>query len=407
MSVEFSLSELAGLQVTTAQLDHLHSASIGVILPVGSRHESGHPQGISHFLEHMIFKGTTSRSASQLATQAEGAGITMNAYTTEDHTMLEMRGIADTLPLMVELCGDMLWHSTFEPTDISNEAAVIEEEIIGYEESPSEHVHDLLSQALWPNNPLGKPITGTIESIKEIDQAQLVQFRNRHYLAKGTCVAVAGDIEHQQVLDQLQQHFPDITKPAQENTCVAGDTPEEYREQRDIEQAHLAIGYKTAGRHSKDRHALRLISLMLGETMSSLLFQKIREELGLCYSIHSDFHLFEDVGSFNIIAALDGERYALARETIDSVIEDFATNGPTNEMLENARRYALVQNKLALEGSQPHMQWIADSVSCYNRIILPAEAETCLKAVTMDRIMEVAQATLIGGPRGLAAILPD
>jgi len=184
-AMNFQYSTINGIHVATAEMPHMESVSAGIYLPTGSRYESAELNGIAHFAEHMIFKGTQNRTALDLAIQVEGAGGSINAFTTEDQTCVETCGPAELLPQFVEIMSDMVWGSSYEADEVEREREVIAEEIVMYQENPSDHIHDLLSEALWPGHPLGRPITGTEESIKKINAESLKQFTNRHYLAKG------------------------------------------------------------------------------------------------------------------------------------------------------------------------------------------------------------------------------
>jgi len=401
----FSSFSIGSLDIACANLDYLKSCSLGVYIPVGSRHELLQEAGISHFIEHMLFKGTKNKSATELARHTESLGISTNAYTTEEHTLIEMQGLATSLPQMVELICEMVWSSSFLEKEIQNETLVIQEEIIEYFETPSEHIYDLISAALWKGHPLGRSITGTHESVDQLSRDQLIAFHQKHY-TRNIKLAVAGDIDISALKESLHQYFPSSFSKRKNPLQKPTPSFDTIQQSRDTDQANIAIAFPTGGRNSHHRIALRLISLMLGETMGSILFQKIREELGLCYSIQSELALFEDVGSFNITTAVSAKNHEFTTEHILNSITKFAKNGPTTDMLNNAKQFAIIQNTLALEGSQSYMQWIGDSICNYNKMIHPAEVKEQILSVTEEQIMDTLEQTFCQ-PHAYAAILPD
>jgi len=320
--MDYQHTKYGGFHIATAEMPHMESVSIAFYIPVGSRYEAQPMNGISHFLEHMIFKGTQSRSALDIALQIEGAGGTMNAFTSEDQTCLETRGPAELLPTLIEIMSDMMWNSSYEDLEIEREREVIAEEIVMYHENPGDHLHDLLSEALWPNHPLGRPITGTEESIANMKSQDFIEFSQKHYATEGLTLSVAGNVKHSEVLALAKKHLPQTTQKSHNYPLFHHDNiaPNNLiHDQRDIEQTHLAIAFHTLGRHSETRHILRLMSLMMGETMSSKLFQELRERRGICYHVASDYSLYEETGTFEIHIGLDSTRLSESVQVITEI----------------------------------------------------------------------------------------
>ena len=398
-----------GFHVATCEMPHSESVSVGFYIPAGSRHELPEHNGIAHFAEHMIFKGTAQRSAREIAMAIEGAGGTVNAYTTEDQTCLEARGPADLMQHMLQIMSDMLWHSQFPEAEIEKEREVISEEIAMYLENPSEHLHDLLSASLWGSHPLGLPITGTDESIQHIDSAALREFTAQQYCSAGVSIVVAGKAKHDAVIDVVREILPKQQHPRSEWQRFArpktqGSTL--LHQQREIEQIHFAAAFHTEGRHSENRHVLRMLSLLLGETMSSRLFQELRENLGLCYHIATDFSLYDDTGTFEIDAAFDHSKLDESLNALNRILGEIKTQGFSQEELDQAKRFAMGQAKISLESPHSQMGWMGDSLTSFGKIIDPLEARNMLDSVTLAEVQQLAQQLFLTDNLHVASIGP-
>jgi predicted Zn-dependent peptidase len=404
-----------GIHVATAEMPHMESVAVGIYLPTGSRYESAKLNGIAHFAEHMIFKGTKNRTALDLAIQVEGAGGSINAFTTEDQTCLETRGPAELLPQFLEVMCDMVWNSNYDDSEVELEREVIAEEIVMYQENPSDHIHDILSEALWPNHPLGRPITGSVKSLKEINAESLRKFTQEHYLAKGLTLAVAGKVNHADVCEIAKKYLPVMANDAIRNndfekyshTLTESNKFSFIHDQREIDQVHLAIAFHTAGRQSDQRHVLRLMSLIMGETMSSRLFQELREKRGLCYHIASDYSLYDDTGTFEIHAGLDGTRLEESLKAINEVIQQILKDGFTQAELDQTLSFATGQSKISLESTHSRMSWMGDSLLCFDKIIDPEEAITTLQSTTLEELHELAKQLFTVNNMAVASIGPQ
>lgn len=407
----YQYTQLRGFHVATAEMPHMESVSVGIFIPVGSRHEPIEVHGIAHFLEHMIFKGTAKRNALELAKEIEGIGGTINAYTTEDQTCLEARGPAECLQSFLEIMSDMLWHSQFNPEEIDREREVIAEEIIMYQENPGDHINDLLATSTWPDHPLGRPITGSIESITHIDRPKLTDFFQKHYRSEGITLAVAGKINHEDVLRLADIHLPQESLPRQGYPVFEKKSPTDeiplIHDQREIEQTHLAIAFHTPGHHAPERHALRVLSLLLGETMSSRLFQELRENRGLCYQVETDFSLYDDTGTFEICVGLDSERLLECLTAIHSLISELLKHGFSEKEIEHVRNYASGQARISLETPHAHMSWLGETLTTYSKIIDPEKARQQLELVTQDQVITVARAIFHRDNVAIASIGPQ
>jgi predicted Zn-dependent peptidase len=367
---------------------------MAIYLPVGSRHDPPKLAGLAHFMEHMAFKGTARRNARQLSLDLENTGAQANACTIEDHTVYDARGIAACLPSLSEILADMIWNSSLPPREIALERDVIREEITMYEENPGDHIGDMISAALWAPDPLGQRITGTHQTLAAITRSDLFTFCQEHHFSTSVVIAAAGPYSAGEFAEIIQPHLPQATHaPTLATSIYQG--PKAARspviEHRDTEQLQLALAWQTPGRHHPSRHALRLLSMVLGESSSSRLFQVLREQLGLCYNIGSDVALFADVGSLEICAGLDPESREEALAAIQKEIHQLVSQGPTHEELERAKRIALTTHKIALESTAAQMFWVAESVLFEGRVIPPEEEFAKLEPITPEDVRAIAQ----------------
>lgn len=399
-----------GQRVALAQLPFSECVSLAIYLPVGSRHEARGQEGIAHFIEHMVFKGTTRRDARQISLDAEGAGGQLNAFTSEDHTAYEARGPAEIFPLLAEILADLVWNPTFPNTEIDRERDVILDEILTYRESPADHIGDLASKAMWGSHPLGHPITGSEESLANMNRERLLEFSNIHYRSPQAVIAVAGPLGAAEVLRMLDTLIPApsaVPAPAPVPFDLANFHPHELVERRrDTEQCQLSLGYHTPGRSAAERHALRLLSLILGEPMSSRLFQELREMRGLCYQVSTDVSLFAETGTFEISLATDPQQRAACLAIIEEQIQQLAQHGPSEAELAAAKRFAAGQSRLAFESSAAHMAWVAEALLFHDRLVPIDEARANLEEVTAQQVQQAAAAFLTPLRRATAVITP-
>lgn len=393
MPATYSTHDLpGGPRLAHAHLPESECAALSIYIPVGSRDETGKiPIGLAHFSEHMAFKGTATRSAKELTLAIESGGGQANACTSEDHTVYEAQGEAELMPTLIEVLADMVWHSTFPEHEIDLERDVIGEEITMIRESPSDHIGDLLAAALWPSHPLGQSISGSLESIEKITRSALKNFAKEHHFRNDIVIATAGPMSVEEILKTL---LPLLPKKFRKPPSRLGYTPSSSRdivENRPTDQLQLAIAWHTPGRHAEERHALRLLSLILGESSSSRLFTELREERGLCYQIGSETSLFQETGALQILAGLDPDSREESLETIFRETEDLAAHGPRPGELERAKRLAIAQSKLAFESTAAHAAWAGEGLLFFNHIPSPQEARENLLAVTDEQIQAIAR----------------
>ncbi|HEX7260742.1 MAG TPA: pitrilysin family protein, partial [Luteolibacter sp.] len=277
--------------------------------------------------------------------------------------------------------------------EINLEREVIGEEITMYKESPADHIGDLISTALWGNHPLGNSISGSLESIAEIGRATLMEFRNRHHFRDDVVIAASGPFSTDEILALLTPHLPQgfhagtPALPFDRTTAL----PATVTDERETDQLQLALAWHTPGRHAESRHALRLLSMMLGESASSRLFLELREERGLCYQISSDVTFFDETGAFEISAGLDPESRDEALACISREIDDLVQNGPRAGELDRAKRLTIAQSKLAFETTSAHAAWAGEGLLDFGHIPSPAEWRATVMAITDAEVQAIAR----------------
>lgn len=383
----------SGLRVASIGLPHMESVAVGVWVGIGGRYESKRLSGLSHFIEHLLFKGTKQRTAKQITQAVEGVGGYLNAFTGEETTCYYAKASHRHLGTLLEVLADMYLHPRFAAADVAKERDVIKEEVRMYRDQPDHHVQELLVEALWPNHPLGRSLTGTLESLDRIQRSELVAFKRTNYLPANTVVAVAGRCRHDDIVGRVENAFRLDGAGRKPSFMPAANTQRSPRLQwlgKDVEQTHLAIGIHGYSRHDPRRYALKLLSIILGENMSSRLFQVIREQHGLAYSIQSSTSFFADTGAFLVSAGLDNRRVARALRLILRELNKVSRRPPTPDEMRRAKDYAIGQMRLGLESSSNQMMWIGEHLVAYGSITTPEETERRVEAVTPDAVHSVA-----------------
>ncbi len=395
-----------GPRLAVATVADSECAALSIYIPAGSRDESNLPAGLAHFVEHMVFKGTERRSARELSFEIENAGGQLNACTSEDQTVYEGRGEADLMPVLADVLSDMVWHATFPEPEIGLEREVIGEEITMYKESPADHIGDLISSALWGEHPLGNAISGSLESIAEINRETLLEFRNRHHFRSDVVIAAAGPFTLDEIVGMISPHLPKKFLPGGRALPFdrAKAVSRTITDARETDQLQLALAWHTPGRHAESRHALRMLSMMLGESASSRLFLELREERGLCYQIGSDVTFFEETGAFEISAGLDPESRDEALACIYREIDDLLTSGPRAGELDRAKRLTIAQSKLAFESTGAHAAWAGEGVLDFGFVPSPAEWRATIMAVTDAEVQAIAREVFLNQKPSIAEI---
>lgn len=413
MNANYKVTRLVnGVTVATAEMPHMESVSVGAWVGVGSRFESPALNGIAHFVEHLVFKGTPKRDALQISREIEGLGATVGAFTTEDHTCFYTRGLSENLAALTDVLLDIVCSPTFDPGEIEREREVILEEISMYRDTPSQHVEDLLGEAAWPDHALGRPITGTHVSVAQINRGDLFNFHQTRYTGSNLIITASGNIEHNEFIDLVSPvagQLPNGEKATYHRvpTPMSENGPRRVAEVRDIEQSHLCIGFHACSRNDPERHALKILSVLLGENMSSRLFQVLREEHGLCYSIFSDALPLDDTGLLSIYAGLDVDNIPRALDLIAEVLKEFSESLIESSMIEAAANYVVGQSRLALEGTEQQMTWCGESLLNYNRVVEPIESFERLRNVSAQDVKSLADRVFHSSRTAVGYIGPE
>ncbi len=395
----YHLSRLPnGLHIATAEMPHMESVAVGLWAAVGSRHEPARLNGAAHFLEHMLFKGTAQRSARAISRAVEGLGGYLNAFTSEDHTCYYAKASAEHLRALGDVLTDMYRHSRLQPAEFERERSVIREEILMVADQPSQLIEDLLAAAVWPGHPLGRPLSGTLQSVAALERARLIDFWRAGYHARTTVLAVAGRVEHAQVMRTLAPLLESMPTGRAPRFVRWADVSDRRRvaldvrlERRDSEQTQLALGFPAPGRHDPRRFAVRVLSAILGENMGSRLFQSLRERRGLCYSVNSATDALAETGLFSISAGLDAENILPALGLIRRELRTLCAQPVRPRELRQAQDYLLGQHRLGLESTTSQMTWLGESLLGYGRIVDPDEPRRALEAVTAQDVQAAAQ----------------
>ncbi len=395
-----------GLTVVTETMSEVRSVSLGFWVGTGSVDEEPEHAGASHFLEHLLFKGTATRSARDIAESVDAVGGDMNAFTTKEYTAFYVRLLADGVDLGLDILSDIVWSPSFRVDEVESERQVILEEILMHADEPSDLVHDVFSAALWPDHPLGHEVLGDAETIAGLSRDQIAEFHAQHYRPGNLVVAVAGNVAHQQVVDGIAERRVGVTG-GQAPVRKAPPVPSggQSLDVRSTEQAHVVVGVPGPARDDQDRHALGIVEHVLGGGMSSRLFQSIREERGLAYSVYSYRLSFEGAGALAVYAGCSPSNVGQVLELIGTELDRVASQGITEAELVSARSHLRGAWALGLEDSGARMSRIGHSQLVHGRVPETEEIDAIMAALTLDEVNAVA-ARVFAADRTVAAVGP-
>jgi predicted Zn-dependent peptidase len=349
-----------GIKVITEEIPYLKSASIGIWVITGSRDEEPHENGISHFIEHLMFKGTERRTAFEIAREIDSVGGTLNAFTGREYTCFYAKVIDKNLPLAIDLLSDIFLHSLMDPKDVEKERMVILQEIKMVEDTPDDYVHDLFNRTCWGNHPLGFPIFGTTDLVQSFTRDQLYQYFQDKYQPDRIIICAAGNLKHHEVVEWIQPTFGRIPKSdkVKERRCPNPMSSVQLLK-RDLEQVHFCLGTKGLQYNHSQRFASYALNTILGGGMSSRLFQEVRENRGLAYSVYSYLPTYIDTGLFVVYAGTSEKSF---QEVIELVLQEFKhlKKDPfRNRELETAKEQLKGNLLLSLESSDNLMTRLA------------------------------------------------
>jgi predicted Zn-dependent peptidase len=398
-----------GLTVATAEMPHMASVSLGLWVGVGGRFEPKELNGVSHFIEHMLFKGTRKRSAKEISQSVEGIGGYLNAFTSEENTCIYSKARHDRFAELLDVLMDMFHNSLFEPQEIEKERGVIKEELAMYLDQPHHHVHELLNETLWPDHPLGRSLTGTEKTIDRLGRRQMLNYQDENYVSATTLIVAAGNLRHEHVVQAVRRYagrFPQGKRPHFQPFEGTQDRPRVRLFTKDTAQMQIALGIRTCSRHDERRYALRVLNTLLGENMSSRLFQVLREDRGLAYSIHSGLSFFDDVGTLTISAGLDTDKLPRALKLVLEEMKRCAATAPGAAEMRRARDYLVGQLDLSLENTENQMTWVGEQLLAYGKVISPKETKERLAEVKPAQVRAVAREFFRPERMNLAVVSP-
>ncbi len=397
----------SGIRVITESMPAVRSATLGIWADVGSAAEPPERRGISHVVEHMLFKGTSHRSAREIAETMDGVGGNLNAFTDKETTCYYAKVIDRHVPLAMDVLSDMFLRSLFEAQELEKEERVILEEIKMYEDSPDELIHDLFIRTMWRGSDLGEPTIGTAETVSSVTPQELREHMRRHYAPNAVVVTAAGNVEHEAFAELVQRSFEEFTGSCRLVTPESPQAaPATYVKHKDTEQAHLVIGAQGLSVREDRRYVLAVLDTLLGGGMSSRLFQEVREKRGLVYSVYTFQAAYREAGLFAAYAGTSPEN---VRSCIDVIAEEFGRvrdERVSAEELSCAKEHIKGSLTLSLEASSSRMIRLGRNEFALGRDVTPEEIEQRVDEVSADDVQALARELLAEERLGLCVLGP-
>lgn len=393
--MDYRLSTLEnGLRVLTVPMANRDSAAVAVWVKAGGRYEPAKISGISHYLEHMMFKGTPTRSTRQIKEEIEGVGGVLNAFTGEEMTCYFAKLLKRYYPRALEVLSDMVLHSTVPADELAKERTVILEEIKMYRDVPSHHVHDLMGELLWPDQPLGRTLAGSPETVSRMTRSDLLNYKKRFYHTSNMLVSISGDVDPDEVAGRVAGIYkarrgdkPAVFVPAKSTQTK----PRTCYYEKATEQTHLVIGLHALPRTHPDRYTLTLLHVMLGANMSSRLFEEVREKRGLAYEIKSGVANYQDTGAFTISAGVETKKTVRAVAVILKELAKVRKTFVRADELRRAKDYFLSQVSLGVEDTLDHLLWAGEKALCAGELPDKEEIRRKVEAISPEDIRRVAR----------------
>ena len=386
------------------------SVAFGIFIASGSRHESADRAGISHFIEHMLFKGTPTRRPIDITRAIEGRGGNFNAYTGEESTCFFAHLPCEYLAEAIDILSDMYLNASIENDEFERERSVIFEEIRMYRDEPDSVAAENLQRAIFPRCPLGAPVAGSFESLAPLTPADMKKYINSHYLPSNTILVITGAFEPDDAARLLENAFPRGFRRDKPFSAVpvnfALPPNASVSEDKDVSQTQLALGFRTFGVHDERKYAASVLDAIMGRGMSSRLFQQVREKRGLSYDISSRWQFFADAGMFAIAAGLDPAKADKALAVIDREIDRIATKKVPKSELERTKEFLIGNFRLSHEKVLSKMLFFGSTMLAFNRLVTTQEQVEGIRAVTPDDIMAVAQDVLRPENRSISWVVP-
>ncbi len=393
-----------GMRVVTERISHLHSVSMGIWLNVGSRDEHESESGLTHFIEHMFFKGTEKRSAQDIAKQLDAVGGMSNAFTSKENTCFHAKVLDAHLPLVVDILSDIFLHSIFEDREVEREREVILQEINMVEDTPDEYVHVLFNQTFWDGNPLGRPIFGNVATVQSFTRKMILGYLNRGYHPDRIVISAAGNVDHQEFLNLVEPAFRNVKRHSHSLHRIPPTTVSRVDLiPRDLEQIHLCLGTRGTSMVEKERYCCSILNVILGGSMSSRLFQEVRERRGLAYSIYSFLSSHTDAGMLGIYGAVRPDNILATLELIRHELIRFKREPISGAELRAAKEHIKGGIYLAAENTDNRMSRLAKNEIVFGRFLAYEEIEAGLERVTSEDVQALAEE--IFRPEALSLVL--
>ena len=381
-----------GIQVVTEEIPNVHSVSVGVWVEAGSRDERDEENGIAHFIEHMLFKGTRRRSARQIAKEIDAVGGILNAFTSKEFSSFYAKVLPEHLPVALDLLFDLYLNSLFATEELEKERQVIVQEINMVEDTPDEYIHDLFSQSFWPRHPLGAPILGRLETISLMDRPKLKDFFSRHYLQIPPIIVAAGRLKHEDLLRPVQKVLRKIkAHPKEKKNRPPRPHPQVQIKNKQLEQVHLLLGTQGLAAVHPRRYAFTILNTILGGGMSSRLFQEVREKRGLAYSVYSFVSSFVDSGLLGVYAGTGIHNLRRVLQVILREMTRLAENSIRPKELRSAKDQLKGNLLLSLESTESRMSRLAKNEIFFHRFISTEDIIEGIERVSAEEICSLSQ----------------
>ena len=383
-----------GMRIVTEKIPYVHSVSTGIWVNVGSRDEQENERGITHLIEHMLFKGTERRSALDIAKELDSVGGFANAFTSKEHVCFHAKVLDTHLPLVVDVLTDIFLNSSFDPLEIGREQQVILQEIRMIEDTPDEFVHILFQESFWRSNPLGLPIYGSVETVEKADHDGIRTYLSRMFHPSRIVIAAAGNLEHERFVDLLAPSMEVLNhSPHPRDRQTPRENPEIRIISKDLEQVHLSLGMTGTSQADEKRFACHLLNVIFGSSMSSRLFQEVREKRGLAYSVYSFNNSHEDTGLFGVYAGVSPENVEETLRVVRDQLGQLAAERISDAEVAAAKEYLKGSMYLNAESTDSRMNRLAKNEFLFGRNVPFEEVEARINSVTPDAIQDWFQGT--------------
>lgn len=398
----------SGLRLITESMPHVRSAAIGVWLLRGSRHESDADAGIAHFVEHMLFKGTESRSACDLAQAIDSIGGQVDAFTSKEYAGYYIKVLDSHLPIAVDLLSDLVLRPAFAEEEIAREQGVVLEEIKMVEDTPDDLVHELFTQYFWSQHPLGRPILGTAETVAAFTATRLRDYFARTYVASNLIVTAAGHLQHEAVRDLVGEAFKSVpTAPSSPVMSAPAGHAGQIVRRKDIEQSHVCLGVASVHQTHPDRHAALLLNTVLGGSLSSRLFQHIREDRGLAYSVFSSLSAYSDAGLLSVYAGCASDKVDEVLDLTKAELHALREIPVGDDELRRAKDHLKGNVMLGLENTSSRMSHLARQEMCFGRQTTFDELLADIERVDADAVLRVSREAFVDDRLAVSLVGPE